>query len=71
MAHEHDIDGQYLAPSDGAILDVYGAGEDLTIEVVLPCPECDQALEVTFGSPTAVEESDIDFSLDDAESAFG
>lgn len=71
MAHEHDIDGQYLAPSDGEVLDVYGTGDDFTIEVVVPCPECDQALEVTFSSPTAVEESDIEFPLDDAESAFG
>ncbi|MFB6086961.1 MAG: hypothetical protein ABEJ85_00445 [Haloarculaceae archaeon] len=69
MAHEHDIDGEYLAPSDGAILDVYGAGDDLRLEVALPCPECDQPVEVVFESTGEVVESDIDFPLDDAEAA--
>lgn len=69
MSHEHDIDGEYLAPSDGAILDIYGTGDDLTLEVILPCPECDQPVEVLFRNTGQVEESDIDFPLDDAEAA--
>jgi hypothetical protein len=69
MTHEHDVDGSYLTPSDVAVLDVAGSGNTLRLEVVIPCPECDETLEVTFDTTGDVEESDIDFPLDDGEAA--
>lgn len=67
MAHEHEIDGAYLTRSDLAIQDIHGRGESLTIEAVLPCPECDQTVSISFQQSSAPEESDIDFPLDDGE----
>lgn len=64
MAHEHEVDGTYLTRSDLAIQDIHGRGEGLTIEAVLPCPECDQIVTVSFLQMGAPEDSDIDFPLD-------
>jgi hypothetical protein len=67
MAHDHEIDGTYLTRSDLAIQDIHGSGEDLTIEAVLPCPECDQNVSISFQQASTPVDSDIDFPLDDGE----
>lgn len=67
MAHEHQLDSEYLTPSDGTILEINGAGNDLSVEMILPCPECDEPLRVTFNRNGDVEETGLSFPLDDAE----
>lgn len=67
MAHDHEIDGSYLTRSDLAIQDIHGSGEGLTIEAILPCPECDETLEVSFQQSSAPEATEIDYPLDDGE----
>lgn len=67
MAHEHDIDGEYLTSSDVAIRSVEGYGDDLSMTVVLPCPECDEVVEITFQKASDAIETDVDFPFDDGE----
>lgn len=67
MAHDHEIDGAYLTRSDLAIQDIHGSGEELTIDAVLPCPECDETLAISFRQASTPEASDIDYPLDDGE----
>jgi hypothetical protein len=67
MAHEHDIDGEYLTSSDVAIRSVEGHGENLSITAVLPCPECDDVVEITFSKASEATETDFDFPFDDGE----
>lgn len=68
MACDHELDSEYLTTTDSAVIDIRGAGEDLRFDVVVPCPECGQTLELTL-SEESRRESDIDFPLDDAEAA--
>ena len=68
MACEHELDSEYLTTTDSAVVDIRGAGEDLRIDVILPCPDCGQALELTLSEESRVE-TDVDFPLDDAEMA--
>lgn len=67
MAHEHEIDGDYLTRSDLGIQEIHGSGDELSIDAVLPCPECDQTVSVSFRQVSDPEDSDIDFPLDDGE----
>lgn len=68
MACEHELDSEYLTTTDSAITDIRGAGDGFRIDVVVPCPDCGQALELTLGEESR-EEVDVDFPLDDAEMA--
>lgn len=66
MACDHELDSEYLTTTDSTITDIRGAGEDLRIDVVIPCPDCGQTLELTLSEESRVE-TDVDFPLDDAE----
>lgn len=68
MGCEHELDSEYLTTTDSAVVDIRGAGDDLRIDVILPCPDCGQALELTLTEESRVE-TDVDFPLDDAEMA--
>ncbi|MBP1988074.1 hypothetical protein [Halolamina salifodinae] len=68
MACDHELDSEYLTTTDSAITDIRGTGEKLRIDVVIPCPDCGQTLELTL-SEERREEVDVDFPLDDAEMA--
>lgn len=68
MACAHELDSEYLTPTDSAVTDIRGSGEDFRIDVVVPCPDCGQALELTLKEERR-EEVDVDFPLDDAEIA--
>lgn len=70
MSCDHELDGEYLTTSDAAINDVYGAGEEFRIDVVVTCQDCGQPLELTMREESRVE-TDVDFPLDDAEAAGG
>lgn len=62
--HEHDLDAEYLYPSDVDVLNVVERDGELVAEFALPCPECNDALELE-AQVTRVEESDIELPLDD------
>ena len=68
MVCDHELDSEYLTTTDSAITDIRGAGAELRIDVVVPCPDCGQTLELTL-SEESREEVDVDFPLDDAEMA--
>ena len=68
MSCDHELDSEYLTTTDSAVVDVRGAGADLRIDVVLPCPDCGQALQLTLSEDERTE-VDVDFPLDDAEMA--
>ena len=65
MSHEHDLDPEYLYPSDADVLDLY-AGDDgeLRMTLAMPCPECGDPLALD-ASVDSVEEGDFDLPLDD------
>jgi hypothetical protein len=62
--HEHDLEVEYIYPSDVDVLDVNQRGGDLVVEFALPCPECGDALELE-ATVTEVGESDLELPLDD------
>lgn len=68
MSCDHELDSEYLTTTDSAVVDIRGAGGDLQIDVVVPCPDCGQALKLTL-SEASRQEVDVSFPLDDAESA--
>ncbi|WP_053948732.1 hypothetical protein [Halolamina sediminis] len=68
MACAHELDSEYLTTTDSTVTEIRGAGESLRIDVILPCPDCGQALELTLTEESR-EEVDVDFPLDDAEIA--
>lgn len=65
----HEIDAEYLYPSDVEVLDLQGRDGTIRIRVAIPCPECGQALELT-NIVEDIEESDLDLPLDDAEDVY-
>lgn len=69
MGCPHDLDAEYLYPSDVDVLELQGQGGDLVIRFALPCPECGQALELEAGVEH-IEESDLNLPLDDAEDVY-
>ena len=65
MSHEHDLDPEYLYPSDADVLDIYGGEDgDLRVTLAIPCPECGEALSLDAGVDS-VEEGDFELPLDD------
>ncbi len=62
---EHDLDPEYLYPSDVDVLDVDDEDGTTQIAVALPCPECDAALRVDT-AVTSVTEGDFELPLDDS-----
>ncbi len=62
---DHDLDAEYLYPSDLDVLDVYDEDGETRIAVALPCPECDAALRVGT-AVTSVAEGTFELPLDDS-----
>jgi hypothetical protein len=61
---DHDLDAEFLYPSDVDVLDLSNHGDDVVVALALPCPECDQALRVET-TVSAVAEGEFDLPLDD------
>jgi hypothetical protein len=61
----HDLDAEYVYPSDVDVLATANDGEDVVFTLALPCPECGAALEVEAGSESVVE-GDFELPLDDS-----
>lgn len=70
MSCSHDLDAEYLYPTDVEVLDVVeGLDGDVQIELALPCPDCDQPLKLTM-DVASVEETELSLPLDDAEDVY-
>jgi hypothetical protein len=69
MTHDHDLDAEYLYSDDTAVLDLYNDDDSIAIRFALPCPDCDETLELT-ATVDHVEETDLEISLDDAEERY-
>jgi hypothetical protein len=69
MSCDHELDAEFLYPSDAAVLDLYEANDDVLVQFAVPCPECDQSLELT-ARVESVEEAALSLPLDDAEDVY-
>lgn len=61
----HDLDAEYIYPSDVDILETENDGGDVVFTLALPCPECGTALKVRTRSESVVE-GDFELPLDDS-----
>jgi hypothetical protein len=64
MSCTHDLDAEFLYPSDADVLDIYEETDGLRVKFALPCPECGAALEID-ASIESVTEGDFELPLDD------
>ncbi|MFQ3293756.1 MAG: hypothetical protein ACI9PP_000603 [Halobacteriales archaeon] len=55
MNSAHDPDPEYLSPTGAQIIEFVEEDETLSFGIALPCPECDQALEVSARAESIVE----------------
>lgn len=60
----HDLDAEYVYPSDVDVLATANDSEGIVFTLALPCPECGAALEVEARSESVVE-GDFELPLDD------
>lgn len=67
--HEHELESEYLHPTDAKVLSIHSEGDDLTVQVAVPCPECGETLEL-IAPVSTVEESEIELPLEDSEEAY-
>lgn len=69
MSCDHDLDAEYLYPSDAQILAIDEEGGQLRFVIAVPCPDCGQALKLTAPVET-VEETSLELPLDDPEDVY-
>ena len=62
---DHDLDAEFLYPSDATVLEVYEEAGEVRFSVALPCPTCDTALQVE-ATAEEVEVADFELPLDDS-----
>lgn len=63
--HEHDLEPEYLHPSDADVLAIREEGRGVVVEFAAPCPECNESLKLTT-SVDVVADVDLDLPLDDS-----
>lgn len=64
MPCDHELDAEYIYPSDADILSIKDDAGDLRVTLALPCPDCGEALSLG-ATVDSVEEGDFDLPLDD------
>jgi hypothetical protein len=69
MTHDHDLDAEYLYATDAAVLDLYNEDDSIAIRFALPCPDCDETLELT-ATVDNVDKTNLEVPLDDAEERY-
>lgn len=69
MSCGHKIDAEYLFPSDTVVLDLDNVGDGIAIRFALPCPECDQPLELV-ATVDSVRETNLELPLEDVEEQY-
>lgn len=67
--HRHDLEAEYLSPSDAAILEIESADSGLELHVAVPCPECGQSLALDT-TVEKISEIDLELPLEDAEDSY-
>lgn len=67
--HEHELEAEYLSPSDTEVLEITPGESELDLRVAVPCPECGQTL--ALDAPVAsITEIDLELPLEDAEDSY-
>lgn len=64
MPCDHELDAEYIYPSDADILSIEDVDGEVRVTIALPCPNCGQALSLE-STIDSVEEGDFDLPLDD------
>lgn len=67
--HEHELEAQYLSPSDTEVLEIEPGEGGLEVRVAVPCPECGQALALD-AAVSMISEIDLELPLEDAEDSY-
>ncbi|MFC6835056.1 hypothetical protein [Halomarina ordinaria] len=65
----HELDAEYLYPADAVVLELYEMSGTLRVRLAVPCPECDEAVELD----TRVERTataSVEVPLDDSEDQY-
>ncbi|WP_435063276.1 hypothetical protein [Halobaculum sp. EA56] len=65
----HDLDAEYLYPSDAEVLALEDGDDGIRVTLAIPCPDCDAALELGM-TVDSVERSALSLPLDDAEDIY-
>lgn len=67
--HDHELEAEYLSPSDAELLEVAPGDGGLELSVAVFCPECGQTL--ALDAPVAESsEIDLELPLEDAEDSY-
>lgn len=71
MSCDHDLDAEYLYPSDVVVLDLYEESEtdSIAIRFALPCPDCDATIELV-ASVDQIGETDLEIPIEDTEELY-
>lgn len=68
-SHEHELEAEYLSPTDAEILEIEAGEQGLQLHVAVPCPECGQTLALD-APVSAISEIDLELPLEDAEDSY-
>ncbi|PSP41376.1 hypothetical protein BRC63_04255 [Halobacteriales archaeon QH_10_70_21] len=64
MSCEHEVEAEYLYPSDTDVLNIEAEAGDVVVTLAAPCPECGTGLAIEATVET-VEDGDFELPLDD------
>jgi hypothetical protein len=67
--HDHELEAEYLSPSDTEVLEIEPSGGGLEVRVAVPCPECGQTLALD-AAVSVISEIDLELPLEDAEDSY-
>lgn len=67
--HEHELEAEYLHPTDAKVLSIHSEDDGLAVLIAVPCPECGDTLEL-FAPVSKVEESELELPLEDPEDPY-
>ena len=63
--HEHELEAEYLSARDATVLGVEDEDDGLRLEVIVPCPTCNEPLRASARVDSVVE-ADVDLPIDDS-----
>ncbi|WP_049927674.1 hypothetical protein [Halopiger goleimassiliensis] len=63
--HEHELEAEYLSPSDATVLEIEDEDGGLRLEVVLPCPTCNEPVRASAPVESVVD-ADVELPVDDS-----